>query len=244
LLKDLRRSELEPQALLAKPDFLHDTGREAEAYRLLAPVRLGVPHCHHAGPDWLLLEKVPGIELWQIGDLQTWAEAARWLARLHRSFAGSPPASPTLLRYDAAYFALWAPRAVERYPELAALATEHERAVDLLASLPVTFVHGEFYPSNVLVAGDRIAPVDWEMAGIGPGVLDLAALVAGWGEEERRALRSAYGDVDEIALEAARLHVAFQWLGWSSRWTPPNEHAHDWLAEARDAALHLGMSVG
>jgi hypothetical protein len=41
------------------------------------------------------------------------------------------------------------------------------------------------------------------------------------------------------ALEDARLLVAVQWLGWSDGWRPPPEHAHDWLADALDAAERL-----
>ncbi|CAA9480570.1 MAG: hypothetical protein AVDCRST_MAG30-771, partial [uncultured Solirubrobacteraceae bacterium] len=42
------------------------------------------------------------------------------------------------------------------------------------------------------------------------------------------------------ALEAARLVVAVGWLGWSPGWTPPPEHAQDWLAAALDAAERIG----
>ncbi len=63
---------------------------------------------------------------------------------------------------------------------VAALASAHERALARLAGLPAVFVHGEFYASNILVSPGRVCPVDWEMAGIGPGVLDLAALATAW----------------------------------------------------------------
>jgi thiamine kinase-like enzyme len=86
-----------------------------------------------------------------------------------------------------------------------------------------------------------VAPVDWEMAGIGPGVLDVAALLSGWGDEQRSAIVAGYGVVPAEALAAARLHIAMQWLGWSPGWTPPPEHARDWLAEALGAARELGI---
>jgi hypothetical protein len=31
-----------------------------------------------------------------------------------------------------------------------------------------------------------------------------------------------------------------QWLGWSSQWSPPAQHAHDWLSEALALAERLG----
>jgi hypothetical protein len=59
--KDLRRSALSATAHRVKPEFLHDPGREIEAYRLLAGRRLGTPVCYGAGRGWILLEKVPGV---------------------------------------------------------------------------------------------------------------------------------------------------------------------------------------
>jgi thiamine kinase-like enzyme len=116
-------------------------------------------------------------------------------------------------------------------------------------------VHGEFYASNIVVAsnedGPRVCPIDWEMAGVGPALLDLAALTSGrWSDDERARLELAYVNArgsrlskDDLAvgLAACRLHLAVQWLGWSAAWTPPEEHRHDWLGEARAAAERLGL---
>jgi hypothetical protein len=241
IFKDLRRSQLHPGAFAAKPDFLHDPRREVEAYRCLAGAGLGTPKCHDSGTDWLLLEKVPGVELWQVGELETWIETARWLSRLHMRLEGLPAPQPSLMRYDADYFRLWPARVRGRSPELDRVLGRYDRVVHLLCSLRTTFVHGEFYPSNVMVSGRRIAPVDWEMAGIGPGVLDLAALVTGWSPLERDAIIAGYLPVPAEVLAAAQLHLAVQWLGWSSDWTPPPEHNHDWFAEALEAARRLGL---
>ncbi len=57
-------------------------------------------------------------------------------------------------------------------------------------------IHGELYPSNVLVSPDRerlrICPIDWETTSIGPIAIDLAALTTGWPRPARRALVAAY----------------------------------------------------
>jgi thiamine kinase-like enzyme len=94
-----------------------------------------------------------------------------------------------------------------------------------------------------------VAPIDWENAAVGPGVIDLAALTTGaWSDEERERIASGYteqaaalGHAVERAelfelLELARLHLAVQWLGWEPTWLPPAEHRHDWLAEALEIA--------
>jgi hypothetical protein len=275
ILKDLSRDRLPANALAAKPEFLHQPRRELETYRrILGPAGIG-PRCFaaHADPDglhdWLLLEKVPGVELWQVGQLVVWERVARWLGEFHAAFAGKldqlRSANPHLLDHSAAWFRSWYERAMAaiassqdgRVADLAAAVDGYEAVVEALAELPRTFVHGEFYPSNVLVARDRkpvgVYPVDWEMAAIGPGPLDLAALAGGWGAIERESLARAYLEglgparepgqpLDELLrdLSRCRLHLALQWLGWSSDWLPPDEHAHDWLGEALAAAKELG----
>jgi hypothetical protein len=222
-----------------KPEFLHDARRERIAYQILAVAALGTPICYDSGDDWLLLEKVDGVELWQVGDLATWAAAAHWLRRFHRHFELAPPNDARLLRYGPSYFKEWWTRAAERHPEIDDLAMRADRAIELLATDRPTFVHGEFYASNILVARNGIAPVDWEMAGLGSGIIDLAALISGWSDTGRRAMLAAYGGVRENVLAAAELQLAIQWLGWSEAWLPPPEHRRDWVAEARFAAGRL-----
>jgi aminoglycoside phosphotransferase (APT) family kinase protein len=102
--------------------------------------------------------------------------------------------------------------------------------------------------------GLRVCPVDWEMAALGPGLIDLAALTAGgWTSDEREKLALAYHaalgshetpplDAFLVVLDYCRLHLAVRWLGWSQDWTPPPEHAQDWLGEALGLAEKLGVS--
>ena len=236
LLKKLEIAD----AGVKRPRSLVNPLREPAVYELLAGAGLGTPACFGTADGWLVLEKVDGIPLWQVGEIAHWANASRWLAKLHSHFAHRIPAPDQLLTYNRRYFDSCAARAQGRYA-IRRFARAHQRAVEILIDLPVTLVHGEFYPSNVLVAGDRIAPVDWEMAGVGPGVLDLAALITGWAEPERAAMVAAYGHVQAEHLAAAEMHLAVQWLGWGEAWTPPPAHARDWLAELQKASEKLGL---
>lgn len=225
---------------VAKPAFIVDPAREVEAYGILRDEQLGTPACHATGRWWLALEKVEGVELWQCGDLDAWEETARWAARLHARFASGAPTGEHLLRHDAAYYRRW----VERARELQGAAIDPllpatETAIARLTALPVTLIHGELYASNVIVAGDRVAVIDWEMAAVGPAVIDVAALVTGWAAEKQERLVSAYGELDPLDLASARLHLALQWLGWEKGWQAPTEHRRDWLEEARAAAEAL-----
>ncbi len=248
LLKDLSPAALTERARAAKHDLLHDPAREIEVYRtFLDGAGLGTPALAAAVADadrgryWLAVEKVAGTELYQL-EVDRWHEVARWLARLHDRFAGVA-ASDHLVRYDRSYFELWPERAGVRPPG-------YEAVIDRLAGLPTTLVHGELYASNVLLAGDRVCVIDWELAGVGPGVLDLAAVTAGLADEDASALVETYRaaledppDAQELGfeLDCARLHLAIQWLGWSAEWMPPPEHALDWRAELPRLAERVGL---
>lgn len=225
----------------AKPTSVLDPEREATAYRLLADESLTAPRCYASGPGWLVLELVAGTPLWQSGELDDWRAAAGWAAGLHSCFAARLPPGRHLLSHDERFYRRWLERAV-RYAgsEVEAISTAASNAIDRLTALPRTLVHGELYPSNVLVGENGVTVVDWEMAALGPGVIDLAALVTGWDADSAAAIGDAFGPCDPADVAAARLVLALQWLGWSDSWDPPGEHRRDWLAEARAAAEALG----
>lgn len=274
IFKDLTQYGPTDRVWEVKAPFLHDPLREIEVYRhVLGPNGLSAPECvatvvePDRGRYWLFLEKIEGELLWQVGDMDVWCLAAGWLARMHAGFAGRTNTLPLrLLVHDQEYYARWLERArgFVRWPELAPrevrgfdwLARRYLRIAEWVVDRPATFLHGEFYPSNIVIErsaeGIRTRPVDWEMAAVGSGILDLAALASGaWGETERRALAGAYREalpaearpsLNDLVLDLdrARLLLAVQWLGWSAGWTPPPEHAHDWLA----TALELAEAVG
>jgi hypothetical protein len=266
--KRLGWSELDGNARLAKPRFLHDPRREPAVYEsLLGPAAIGAPRLFGSSVDpdreryWLFVEWVDGRELHQVGDRSLWEAAAAWLARMHEQLGADleqHARSGRLLDHNASFYRLWMQRAREfakaaadhasPAPALDWLARRHESVVEALLSLPRTVIHGEFYASNVLVGGDaaepRVAPVDWEVAAVGPGLTDLAALVGGdWPAPDRSAIAAAYGAVaPHRDLDFARLQLAVQWLGWAPpTWSPPPGQRHDWLAEALELAEGLEL---
>lgn len=265
VLKELSASRREGRDAGARPDPPRDPRREIEVYRdvlprsdVWTPTCLGSVLDPARGRYWLFLELVQGNPLWQEGDREVWGVAAAELARLHARFAGATASLPArLVRYDAARYRSWLDRArrfdAERSGFAAAsrrftlLARALEGALAALSASPPTFLHGEAYPSNLLVeAGEvvRVRLVDWETAGIGPGALDLAALSAGdFGDDDRAALAEAYraalprplrpgGDALLADLERCRFLIALQWLGWRRRWSPPPHQIHDWMSDA------------
>jgi hypothetical protein len=278
IFKDLNWHDLPEIVRLAKPDFLYDPLREIKVYgSILSSAGLGTPVCYgslverEVGLYWLFLEKVQGVELYQVGEFEVWLEAARWLAASHAFFSGRAQQlrrSAPLLVYDADFYRRWLERALafagrqtneNQKAGLARLAGHYEQIIERLVALPVTLVHGEFYASNILIQGSgvkpRVSPIDWETAALGPGLMDLAALVAGnWSGEEKAALAMAYHTslkengaagacVEEMlsALDYCSLALAIQWLGWSEQWSPPAEHRQDWLDEALRLAAKLNL---
>jgi hypothetical protein len=240
LLKDLSGS-----GDLLRPALAPQPRCEIAVYRdVLQPLALDGPArvaaADEASEGWLVLELIEGTPLWQVGDLETWREAARWLARLH---AVPVPDNESLTRYDAAE--------LRARLELAPVAEPFATPVaDHLGSLPARLIHGEFYPANVLVEpGPRIRVVDWETCGVGPAVLDLAALVSGrWSESERQRILEAYAvacppELVPAAIDVlyARLLIAAQWIGWRDGWSPPPEQRHDWRGEFVELRERLGL---
>jgi Ser/Thr protein kinase RdoA (MazF antagonist) len=249
------RKDLSDGAWLAEAgatrSSLHDPAREPAAYRsLLEPCGVG-PRCLASGTDWVEIELVRGAELWQIGDLAVWVAAARALATTHDRLRSMADAAIPFLVHDDRLATKWRRRAAASGAPARVLDAD-ERAWQRLQAVPATVIHGDMYPSNVLVRYDgtskqaEIIFIDWELVGLGPAVLDVAALTAGsWPAETVDALTHGYFETasaldDSFAdwetwcadLDAARLHLCVQWLGWAPGWRPPKAHRRDWLRDA------------
>ena len=258
-------SGLADDARPAKPRFVADDRRERAAYEQLLPGSMPVRRTSTAtvvdGHDTshLILERSPGVPIWQCEKGEPWHAAARQLARLHvrAQAAGvrAAAAAVPLLRYDAsAVRGRGAPVPCDsiaaRPQEIAAIARAHAHATRWLLAQPSGVMHGEPYPSNVLIDDANGAPsvclIDWEMMALGPQILDLAHLVAGrWTDDQRagivdtyRAEQLALGATPSsrehllMTLDCGLMHLAVQNLGWSDAWSPPPQQAHDWRGEA------------
>lgn len=274
LRKNLSLATLRPYAAAAKPAHLHNPHREIDVYRRLLFAELGTPRLYGADVDdqaeryWLLIEHVTGRELYQVGDLEIWCAAAAWFAHFHAQFLWVPSSSVAaeadLLMHGSDLWDEWIQRAVERgdcdgdartLEFVQAFVAARRRVLAVLDSLAPCFIHGDAYASNILVAGGmsslRVCPVDWESAAVGPALLDVAALTAGWDDGSGRRIAEAYRDASIdwstsggradfwTALDACRVLVAIQWLGWAPGWLPPPENRTDWAAAGLAALSRL-----
>ncbi len=286
LVKDLNPGSLTEAARAAKPAFLDDPLREIEVYRNIHDLpAFGGAKYYGCLVDpsseryWLFLERVQGRELYQVGEFDIWKHVATVLAEFHHSFVDieskSPSLAARLVRYSPEYYQLWLERAI-RFQETNNSASCNSReAFELLrkieqfytkfamelGALPSTLIHGECYASNVLVNHPndptRVCAVDWERAGYGPGLIDIATLTAGkWHEHQKRQIFDEYEATLRLlssfvpshadllrAWNLCRMHLAIQWLGWSQNWSPPIEHQQDWLEKVRRMATQLGWNL-
>jgi hypothetical protein len=249
------RKDLNPSARIAeaeahdvRPACLEDPTREPAMYRkVLAPMGIGAPLVS-SGADWVLIEQVEGVELWQVGDPEVWVQVAAWLAGLHKTLRGADFDDVPLAEYGPGLFEAELERAGSVPSTIRAASSVAQR---ILAEEPAGVLHGDMYPSNLLVDPGpplRVIPVDWELAGRGPAVLDLAALASGgWSDDIQPRMAAAYfgrdGDTKpeewQPRLDAAVLQISLRWLGAPPAWKPPAAHRHDWAGQAERAAVRL-----
>ncbi len=242
----------------------HRGGVELEAliYRdLLEP--LGLPHArlfgayHEAATrqTWLLLEYLESALRLSESDAAMPA-AARWIGRFHRAAASRTSVLDGVRVYDAGYYRGWVERTLRfagpwhrRLPWLGTVCDRFEAVAAELAAVPLSVIHGEYYPHNVLVQHGRVYPVDWESAAIAAGQIDLASLTEQWPDAVVRRCETAYrrarwpdGTPADFrrGLDAARLYLSFRWLGDRPEWTRHRD-ARIYFEQIQTAATRLGL---
>jgi hypothetical protein len=241
--------------------------REPMVYReLLARADLDTPHFYgsrwdaRAGRHDLFLEYVDAWSL-KYHDLDHWVTAVRRLAVLHASFArqgGALARHDFLLRIDGSYLGAWATRAVAAAHEASAavgrrlerVVGDHREIAELLTAQPLTLVHNDLAPKNAIAdvssSPARICFVDWEMAGVGCGLLDLAHLMHGLSPPDEERLRSAYcselggagllpsGRGLRRVLDACALHNAVYRVAHAQEWGIQRRTVTQWVDEIAD----------
>lgn len=239
---------------------------EAEVYRrVLEPLNLSVAKFYGAvrdgatGSTWLVLEYLDqSRRITKAPQPETIVRAVHWIGRFHA--VNEERAALTELRflnkYDLNYYRGWVRRtalfADALRHDLAWLETlcgRFEEFAGILLSSPLTIIHGEYYPHNILTRDGVIYPIDWESAAIAAGVIDLATLTEAWSPEivrqcelEYRRARWPQGPPVDFSrtLAAARAYLSFRWLGDQQEWTN-GESGSFYFAQLREAAEELGL---
>lgn len=219
---------------LPKDDLTARAQREAAVYRDLITGLEGVARLYGIvrHPVRLILEHVEATDLKQHG-LEAWIETAAWLGTFQTRMAGRRERvrhCHELIRHDGSFFfdrAQAARAAITQFEKPAARRLEtlldgYHQVIEVMVGQPRTLVHGSFRPQNILVsaAGNgtmRVCPVDWELAGLGSPLYDLAFLAEGFAGPKLDRLLAAYlGETDNSesvpgpdmlhAIDCFRLH--------------------------------------
>lgn len=227
----------------------HGTAYEASVYeQVLRPLEVSAARAFGLvdtdGWRWLVTDYLQdSMTVTRTGEISALEDAGRWLGNFHRQTEGwvTSGRASFLHRQTADYYWSCAQRTLQfaqtlerPRPWLANAARRYRRrAVPLLASQQ-TVIHGEFYSSNVLYRNGEVLPIDWESASIGAPEIDLAFLLEGWSDEDRKGVLDAYAEARwgtapppdfGDRLDAAIMFSQFRWLGDRLEWTAnPENH--------------------
>ena len=155
---------------------------------------------------WLLIEFIDGADLRSYG-FEHYVHACAWLGKMHGYFhrrLDELKGATFLARFDGRLFrseveiatrnAGLFSRGLAR--RLTTALDGHEDLAEAMTEQASTLVHGGFLPQGVMVqarsSGVRIATVDWELAGVGPGLFDLALMTDGFDPPRLARLWDAY----------------------------------------------------
>lgn len=222
--------------------------REVGVYRYLAsefPLRSPQLIAASQAGDWMVLEEVRPHRKASDWTKADYARSIRALTDLHDRFWGLAEdlsAFPWLSRpldadfevhvaaagnaleqiVDRGRLASWP----ERVHTMAHLILHADRVIEPLKSQPSTLLHGDYWPGNISIQEDGSQVVyDWQMAAVGPAILDLVAF----------ALKSEwwFGELPVSQAEIVRQYreqladtAAFAWEDeyWQELW----DHALMW----------------
>jgi Ser/Thr protein kinase RdoA (MazF antagonist) len=172
---------------------------------------------------------------------QMWARLGGELAALH----GMPlPEGAEWHRPDALLDALTDPDrdGIAGFwpPAIAGLVERRDELLEQLRAVPPVFTHGDCHTDNIVRSGDTLVFCDWQAAGVGRAVSDLALLnvrATPTGVVVPPALIDAYAErrpVDRRALVAEELAIlVFQWPPYAAFNGPAG------IAHIRRRAEHL-----
>jgi hypothetical protein len=197
----------------ARPGLANVGLREAGVYRSLSiELPMSTPALIAADPAgaWLVIEAVEAQAAPGPWTAEDYLQALALLARLHERFWGLADdlaaypwlARPLTLDYEIHVYAAaqalgeivrqeWPPL-ISHSPQtlgtLGQIISQAEQVVQPLRAAPFTLLHGDFWAGNIVrdENGDMVV-LDWQLAGLGPGVLDLLVMITTSQWEPRKA---------------------------------------------------------
>lgn len=158
------------------------TKHELQLLRELSAKGYRVPHymasiCLQNEDIMIFMHMLPGTELYSVTHHESWICAARELAKIHKDYwlyssaeENSMPFSTSprfnMVLRDAWHNTFGNPM-WKKYME---------KIISRISVAPKTFIHGDMFPTNVLVHNDEIGFVDFADAGLAPYMMDIGRL--------------------------------------------------------------------
>jgi len=218
---------------------------ELAVYReVLRPIVVTAPVCYggevdpKSGQAWLALEYLPGaLGVGKLHRSGAMVAAAEWIGRFHRLTETGRTVGRTgwMKAYTRQYYMGWVRRTLKsssslprKLPWLEAVCQHANGLLEPLLEQPLSIIHGEYYPHNVMYYRGRVYPVDWESGARAAGEIDIASLTEDWSANTTRSCIAAYqrerwpegapaGFTSRFL--AARLYFCFRWLGDHEDWS-------------------------
>jgi aminoglycoside phosphotransferase (APT) family kinase protein len=128
-----------------------------------------------------------------------------------------------IVNYPGGEFPMWGP---ERMRLLGQLTAQAERLAATLRRQPSTFLHGDYWPGNIAVLQDGSQAVyDWQLAAVGPAVLDLLVFIkkSQWWFSELPVSPDALIAIYREEIQA-RVGLVWEDSEWQELW----DHALIW----------------
>jgi tRNA A-37 threonylcarbamoyl transferase component Bud32 len=164
----------------------------------------------------LVTGAIPGTSLSKIigrgkGSIAAVQNAARAVAEFHKLEIAAPQRSlaEDMARLRAAQATIASAR-----PDLAGEVGVVVQAVASgLESAPSSLIHGDLKPDHILIDGDRVALIDFDLYGAADPVVDIAHLLAFLGkpQERSRSRRRETENVGQVFVDEYFRHVPASW---------------------------------
>ena len=208
--KVYRDSEQGRRAYRAQSDLHMQTNAVGQHLMVAKPI------AYDEARRTLVTAAVPGTSLSKIvsrgkGSVGAVRSAARAMAEFHRLDVDAPPRpiEGELARLHEAQQFLASAR-----PDLADEVSAMVEAVATdLAGAPSALIHGDLKPDHILIAGDRVALLDFDLLGRADPIADIAHLVAFLGkpQERSRSRREETADMAQAFVDEYFTYVPDTW---------------------------------
>jgi aminoglycoside phosphotransferase len=196
--------------------FRSQSDLHGEANAVTQQLMVAKPIAYDEALRTLVTAAIPGTSLSKIvsrGDDSVGAvrSAARAIAEFHRLDVDAPPRQigEELARLHEARQFLASAR-----PDLADdVSAMVEFIATGLAGAPSALIHGDLKPDHILIDGDRVGLLDFDLLGRADPIVDVAHLVAFLGkpQERSRSRRAETADTAQVFIEEYFSHVPDAW---------------------------------